>query len=261
MKPEFAEHSFLLQAFYAFIVMNGFKYSCFLLWIFADGANILSGLSFSGRDIEGNPQHERNVSIRCINVETAFTPRDIINNWNTQTVSWLKYYVYVRVEQGEKKNRSVATFLTFITSAFWHGIPLSYYIFFGLLHMLLSSSRKIYVYRDYFRWIPSLVQKIFGFILTHFLMSQLSIIFLLRRSDHILIFLTNSNFIGPIIVVGAYVFSKIIPSIIGDPVTKTSKAVDNQGQRTEEVARSNVSGGSSTHSDESDGDVNKAKMD
>ena len=130
VSEEYYQSSFLMKLAYSWLNVVQFKYKGYSIWSFSDGANILSGLSYSGNDENGNPQYGTVVSIKILGVEFGKSPRDIIGCWNHQTACWLRYYVYERVKKNKRENEEKAAFVTFMTSAFWHGFYPGYYLFF-----------------------------------------------------------------------------------------------------------------------------------
>ena len=79
-----------------------------------------------------------------------------MNNWNVQTSTFLRRYVYERfIDPENPKETTTPMLITFMTSAFWHGFYPIYYLVFFYLHILLVVARKIYKHRDYFWWWPS----------------------------------------------------------------------------------------------------------
>ena len=119
---EFGALNALEQAFYLFIIYKNFTYKALTCWFFADGVNKLTGLTYGGKDKEGNHQFNRNIAVDYNTVEFGTNIRDMINSWNIQVAMWLRNYIYLRVEKGDKKRRGLATAVTFFTSAFWHGL-------------------------------------------------------------------------------------------------------------------------------------------
>lgn len=63
---EYNKSGLLYKLVYAFMITYQFKYKGFSVWFFADGANILSGLSFSGNDNSGKPLYETVVSVKYL---------------------------------------------------------------------------------------------------------------------------------------------------------------------------------------------------
>lgn len=173
MSEEFGQLSFLEQNWLSYLFLVNFKYSGYTCWFFADGTSILSGLGYTGKDKDGKNNFDRVQAFNYREIEFGTCPRQVINSWNIQVAHWLKNYIYIRIEKGDKKKQSKATILVFMTSAFWHGFMPSYYIFFFALNLLLSSSRIIHKNRAMFNFIPAFLRKIITFILTQFLIVQL----------------------------------------------------------------------------------------
>lgn len=176
---EFGQQPFYVKLLKIFIIVNGFKYSFFACLFFGDGANIASGFAYSGRDTNGNPTYNY-LAIKYAQIELATNPREIINAWNYQVANWLRYYVYERVLEGQKKNQAKATFLTFMVSAVWHGFYPGYYVYFGLIHVFLEVSRDA---RKMFHFIPGKFSHVIGWVCTHTIANSLFPFFTLNKGD------------------------------------------------------------------------------
>ncbi|CAI2361780.1 unnamed protein product [Moneuplotes crassus] len=219
VSDEFAEMNFLKQLFYSYIFVMNFKYSAFACWFFADGTSILSGLGFSGRK-EKN-EYNSVKAFSWANIELATSPRQIINNWNFQVSNWLRNYIYIRFERGDPKRKGKATLAVFLISALWHGFLPCYYIFFFCLDLLLSTSRKIHKHGDMFGFMPKILRKVLATVLTHFMITQLGCLYLLRTGDNIIKYCRSTNCIGLISLAVAYLFTKVFMS--KDPKKKIGK--------------------------------------
>ncbi|RKO99302.1 hypothetical protein CXG81DRAFT_14689, partial [Caulochytrium protostelioides] len=95
-------------------------------WRLAEAACTFLGISFytaPGTDAHGRPttvwKRHQNIQIRRI--EFATSPQGLINNWNTQTASWLRECVYLRLVW-TVKHTGMATTTTYAVSALWHGL-------------------------------------------------------------------------------------------------------------------------------------------
>ena len=108
---EYNQSTLLMKLVYSWLNLNQVKYKGYGIWSFSDGANILSGLSYSGNDDNGNPLYEAVISVKILGVEFGRSPRDIIGCWNHQTAVWLRYYVYERVKKNKKENEEKAAFI------------------------------------------------------------------------------------------------------------------------------------------------------
>jgi lysophospholipid acyltransferase len=70
--------------------------------------------------------------------ELGMNPRYKMVYWNMSIHFWLKYNVYIRVLSSNgpfRNNRVIASFITFIFSAIWHGFYPSYYVSFVLIYL------------------------------------------------------------------------------------------------------------------------------
>ena len=157
----FAAQPFHMKWIICFFAGNSFKYSAYSCWFFGDCGNVASGFAYSGTDEKGNNlfHHAR---VYFFEVELAPSLRDMINSWNHQQTTWFRYYIYERVLDGKKENRSKATFLTFLYSAIWHGFYTGYYIFFITSNLVLSSTRRL---RLFFQWVPSKLASFCGWLI------------------------------------------------------------------------------------------------
>lgn len=74
---------------------------------------------------------DRNPQVKWASVELARSINDLVNNWNISIGVWLKNYVFDRWVREDGTNKTAATLLTRMFSAFWHGFSLGYYLFFS----------------------------------------------------------------------------------------------------------------------------------
>ena len=228
-QSEYGNETFFLKMVYMYLAVSKFKYTGYSIWCFTDGANMLSGLGYSGEgqalndEPQGNitktyPKFERNIGIKISSIEFASCPRDVINNWNIQTMVWLRKYVYDRIKQGKKENEGIATLVTFMVSAFWHGFEAGYYIFFYYVHVLLTVSRWIYKRKEVFSFMPPLLRHILCNFLSIFCIHYMGCVFVMRRLGSGWEFMKHTYFIGLWPVSMAYVLMKLIPDNLSKSV-------------------------------------------
>ena len=202
----------IMKLTYTWMIANQFKYKCYSVWFFADGANILSGLSYSGNDKDGKPQYETIRWIKYKECEFGDSPRETISAWNNQTGVWLRYYVYERVKKDKKENEEKASFITFMVSAFWHGFYPGYYIAFALGFMILSINRKVYAWREYFSWMPDILKWLLSYTLFWFYIIQVAAFHINLQLDYALNVCKNTYFITIGSIVFAYALCWIVPT-------------------------------------------------
>lgn len=125
-------------------VITRFKY--YAVWSISEGACIISGLGFNGYNAKnGRTRWDRVRNIDVISVELAQNIKELLDAWNMNTNIWLRSCVYKRVTTKGQKPGFKSTLFTFVTSAFWHGLPMGYYLTFvfgGFLQALGKLVRK-----------------------------------------------------------------------------------------------------------------------
>ena len=105
-------------------------YSC---WLMGELASRASGVGYSGtvRDARTGapvPSWENAVNVRPLAFETATSLKVAIDVWNMATERWLRHYCYERL--AHTRLARWKRLLTFVFSAFWHGIYPAYYLTF-----------------------------------------------------------------------------------------------------------------------------------
>lgn len=98
-----------------------YRIKFYAAWYLCQVTVNLSGLSYSE-----NGQNDSVVG-GSIMFEFEPNPKNKTEYWNSSIQSWLKTIVYDNIIIVAKKNQSLAVFGTFLVSAFWHGIYLTYY--------------------------------------------------------------------------------------------------------------------------------------
>ncbi len=88
--------------------------------------------------------------------------------WNTTIHIWLKYNVYMRIVQLENKSLNrIASILTFLASAIWHGYYPNYYVTFMLYFLFEQIGLLFETKLDMFNYLEKksmLLAIIFGYI-------------------------------------------------------------------------------------------------
>lgn len=127
------EHGFWYRAFYLWWTGLAARFKYYAAWTIAEASCIVCGLGYNGFDTKSKKiKWNRVQNIDFVAFETAQNTHAALEAWNQNTNKWLKYYIYLRVSPpgGDKKPGFRATFLTFLTSALWHGTSAGYYLTF-----------------------------------------------------------------------------------------------------------------------------------
>lgn len=115
----------------------------YAVWSMTEGACILSGIGYAGIDSKtGRADWSRLQNVNPLGIELAQNTRAYLGNWNMNTNSWLRNYVYLRVTPKGKKPGFRASMATFVTSAFWHGFEPGYYLSFVLASFLQTIAKN-----------------------------------------------------------------------------------------------------------------------
>lgn len=118
------------------------------VWLLTEGASILTGLGFNGYSKTGATLWNRTANVDIMNIEFAPNFKVLLDSWNINTNVWLRNCVYKRVTPKGKKPGFSSTMITFLTSAFWHGIYVGYYLSFFFGGFIQYANRLV---RQYIR--------------------------------------------------------------------------------------------------------------
>ncbi|KAG9317107.1 MBOAT, membrane-bound O-acyltransferase family-domain-containing protein [Chiua virens] len=142
LTPWFAQQSLL----YRIILLQfcGFfeRSKYYAIWTMTEGASILTGLGFSGFGPSGESLWEGAANVNIREIEWPSNFKVLLDSWNINTNIWLRECIYKRVTPEGKKPGFRSTLITFVTSAFWHGIAVGYYFTFVLGGFVTYLGRK-----------------------------------------------------------------------------------------------------------------------
>jgi len=217
LKPEFMKHSLLMRIL-LFQLGGPFERArYYALWTLTEGASILTGLGFTGFNAEGEPQWDGAANIKVMQIEFAPNFKSILDFWNVKTHIWLRECVYKRVTPKNKKPGFTSRMITFVTSAFWHGISSGYYLTFLMGGFTTIAARLA---RSNIRPLllppasnpsasPSLLKRIYdlvGVLLSIFILNYAASPFILLSTRESLLTWSRLGWYGHIVVMGGLVF-------------------------------------------------------
>ncbi|CDK26568.1 unnamed protein product [Kuraishia capsulata CBS 1993] len=144
------DHSFLYRIFFLWILGFVHRLKYYAVWSIAEGGCILVGIGYNGYDKKKDKFYWNRVqNIDIFAFETGQNCHACLEAWNQNTNKWLKNYVYLRTvtkrdpKTGKLRPGFISTFITFLTSAFWHGTMPGYYLTF-VVGSVLQATGKIY---------------------------------------------------------------------------------------------------------------------
>jgi lysophospholipid acyltransferase len=148
---EYINQSILYKYIYFVLSMMTSRARYYVAWKMSQASCIFSGLSYS--DEHGDKIDNCNL----YNIEINLNVRTRIQFWNRSVHLWLKYHVYMRLINIEtkpfKNNKSLASLITFMISACWHGFYPVYYIFFFLYYLIEQCASALEDKLDFYTWI------------------------------------------------------------------------------------------------------------
>jgi lysophospholipid acyltransferase len=117
------------------------RHSYYFAWTLADMASTLITLSYQKNPKTNEVTWDRLTNCRIMDIEFGESMRTNIGGWNLGTAKWIRYYSYERLLPSV--GRSLASNLSFLLSAFWHGFYPGYYITFFCGHIANEGSIRL----------------------------------------------------------------------------------------------------------------------
>ncbi len=208
LSKEFDERSYLFKFFYYNLAMTLQRTKYYSAWKMCQASVIICGLGFNS-ETPGDPSSEKfdrviNCTIR--EVEFSANPKRRIQYWNRTVHLWLKYNLFLRLLNVEhkmlKNNTAMASLITFMVSAFWHGFYPIYYVFFFQFYILEQICEFLEKDYDLFRYMEGknfLLNQAFS-VLTQCFCNYLGIIFSAIDIENGYKFTKNMYFSPPILI-------------------------------------------------------------
>jgi lysophospholipid acyltransferase len=170
---EYVEKSIGYKYIYMVLSMLVMRSTYYVGWKLSQSSINFSGLSYNKKlkteDSEDN--FDKIESCNLQEIELNLNPRTRIQYWNRTVHLWLKYYLFLRFInipfKPFKNNKTVASLLTFMISALWHGYYPVYFIFFFEYYMIEQVSTFLDEEYDLFNkiaewnWFFQLLYRIF----------------------------------------------------------------------------------------------------
>ena len=148
VEEDFGQHNLLYVLAYIYFCIPGVRARYYSGWLLSYSTVIYAGIAYTEKKDEKSGQIIKSVEKgsygSIVTCEWAINPKQSMIDWNQTIHLWLKYNVYTRTininRKPFKNNWALASFLTFISSAVWHGFYLTYYLTFVLLFFYQSSA-------------------------------------------------------------------------------------------------------------------------
>ncbi|KAG2374830.1 hypothetical protein C9374_010407 [Naegleria lovaniensis] len=215
--------SLLYKFLFSFACMNSIKFKYVVGWCWSEAALLITGFGYQRHYKSGEFSFSGAEAVDYFDHFLASNLRDVTTTWNVSVSKWLRNYVYTRV--GEKPG-TLATVITFIVSAIWHGVYAGYAIMWihyalamSLIGRLAHKKMRPYFLNDVEHLfsaknsrLMSYTYKILSFIATGIFTSYILPPFLLLSWDNSIQFFRSMQWCGHMAFFPIYVILTMIPS-------------------------------------------------
>lgn len=163
---EFAEKSYIFKILYVtFSIPLTVRAKYYIAFKISESSIIFSGLGYNLVEVVGDKNSDEKKTdflkedfYKITNVEIKkyefdLNPNHKINSWNKSVTNWLKYHLFFRLLNMDNKflkNFSIATLITFLFSASWHGFFPGYYLTFVQVFLIQQISKILESKYDFF---------------------------------------------------------------------------------------------------------------
>lgn len=148
LSDEFANKAFLVQVFQIGVWGKTVIYKYVSCWMLAEGSAILFGLTFAGKNDNGDEDWTACTNIKITLYEFGRNFGQYIQAFNIQTNFWVAHYVYKRLKFLGNKHASHLLALFFL--AVWHGFHSGYYMtfFMEFAFVVFEKNIEAVIYRN-----------------------------------------------------------------------------------------------------------------
>ncbi|CAG2200843.1 LPCAT3 [Mytilus edulis] len=141
LSDDFMNHYFLTRC--AYVLFYGRILFCQYIgcWLIAEGVCILNGLSYNGKDENGNILWDGIQNVKPYPLETATSFHGLISAFNINTNLWMAKYLFKRLRFMGSKLLSQSVTLFYL--ALWHGLKTGYYMNFFLEFFMVNTENQM----------------------------------------------------------------------------------------------------------------------
>lgn len=236
-KVEYRQYSLLYRLVYLNVSMMLHRFKFYCGWLLSYSGMILCGLAYNEVDEKviqsniavphadlGNAPNGLKIVFdkgeygSIVDCEFGLNPKTKITSWNRTVHLWLKYNLFLRMINIERKpfknNFSLASLATFMLSALWHGFYPTYYIFFFLFY-IFQSANEAFDKLNFFIWIrqQNYLYKVLMFLFSQSLCNSLGAIIFNLRWRLFKMLLKNVYYFQVIMVFALFGLSKVAPML------------------------------------------------
>uniref|UniRef100_A0A0R3RUJ4 Lysophospholipid acyltransferase 5 n=1 Tax=Elaeophora elaphi TaxID=1147741 RepID=A0A0R3RUJ4_9BILA len=140
--PEFFALSFRWKVIWIVIWFRLTMCRYVSVWLFTEGAAILAGMAYNGKDSKGNDRWDGVRDVHIIKWEFGLDFQSVIDSFNVGTNNFAKNHLYRRLRWLGSQTHS--HLITLIYLAIWHGYHLGYFILFFFEFACVLAQKQFY---------------------------------------------------------------------------------------------------------------------
>ena len=211
---EYGKQSVLYKYIYLTIAMTLHRAKFYSGWLLSYAGFIISGIAYT-EDDNKEISFSKGSYGSIIDCEFGINIKTKITSWNNTVSLWLKYSWFLRLINVKSKtfynNKKLASLLTFMMSAFWHGFYPTYYVFFFLFFLLQNANEyfdKLGLY-TYIRS-GSYIKRIPMWLFSQFMVNSLGAIIFNLEWGLFIQFMKNIKCVPIFIILVLCVYTKVM---------------------------------------------------
>jgi lysophospholipid acyltransferase 5 len=139
---EFFKTPFLWKIFWNVVWFRATMYRYVTAWLLTEGAAILCGLAYNGKEPDGTERWDAVRDVHIIKFETGSDFQSVIESFNCGTNNFVKRHIFKRLKWLGSKYYSQAATLFYL--AIWHGYHLGYFILFFFEFTCVVAQEQVY---------------------------------------------------------------------------------------------------------------------
>jgi hypothetical protein len=214
---EFIQHNFFYKWWYMIIAMLCTRSRYYIGWKMMQASCIFCGLSYY-KDKHDDNKEKCDLIDNCnlYQIEINLSIRTRIQYWNRTVHLWLKYHVFMRLINIKSKlfhnNKSLASLLTFMISAIWHGFYPVYYLFFFQYYLIEQCGSALEDKANFIEWINE-QNIVLRFLWWFFVMSMVNYfgnVFIMLKMSSMINFFAAFHWIPVIVLVLGFIYCTFI---------------------------------------------------
>ncbi|KAL7073086.1 hypothetical protein ACQ4LE_007775 [Meloidogyne hapla] len=140
--PEFLSLPLIWKIIWNTIWFKSTMYRYCVAWLLTEGSSILCGISYNGKDFNGDDKWNGTRNINVIKWELGSDFQSVIDSFNCSTNEFAKNHIFKRLKW--LGNKYYSHLITLLYLAVWHGYHLGYFLLFAFEFMCMVAQEQLY---------------------------------------------------------------------------------------------------------------------